>query len=197
MRTTRTLGLLGLLTIGVTVLSGCTPGTEESAPVGFEGPWAAEFEASYAATDSEFVRSVLEDGVITDQEYAEMFERFRSCLRTAGITVTDVGSDGSFSTHFPESLGPDAANDATKRCSVEAGENHISSLYHFVARNPQHLDEAEMVVACLIDAEVVEPSYSPDDFKRESPTGSFSLIDQDAGWPVLKECMADPLGIVD
>ncbi|WP_345761105.1 hypothetical protein [Diaminobutyricibacter sp. McL0608] len=165
-------------------------------PPSFAGPWAGEFADHYKEAESDFVREVLKDGKITDQEHREMTDRFRKCLASAGVTFTDFNPDGSMETTFAPSLGPDRANEAEVRCSREAGENLISSLYFWIKSNPDNLDEPTIMASCLVRKGVVPPVYSPEDFRRDSDTGSYPYVDKQSGDEAYTACASDPLGLI-
>lgn len=67
------------------------------------------------------MRTVLSDGEISELEYAEVWDRFRTCLGGYGIELGEVKQDGSYQTTFPESLSVDVANTTTQQCSYDSG----------------------------------------------------------------------------
>lgn len=168
----------------------------------FNGPWAAEFEQRYQQSDSDFVRSVLADSKVTDQEMSETTEAFKSCLSVAGIVITGTRPDGGYDTSFPSAMSADESHDKTLACSHQVGEDAIGSLYQFVRRNPDHLDEATIMAGCLATIGVVPGGYSANDYNRDAPTGSFPFAletasdeTKKAGQDALARCAADPLGL--
>ncbi|MGV8883493.1 MAG: hypothetical protein ACOH19_15195 [Rhodoglobus sp.] len=181
-----------LAIVGTAVLlSACAT---EPKPSEATGPWAAEFKSNYDRAESDFVREVLIDGKITDQEFSETFELFRSCLAKVNIVITDQKEDGSFSTESSPGTSTDDSFAATSKCSHESGEDLIGSLYSFVQRNPQRLDEATIMAQCLLGKGAVPPNYTAEEFADDATSGEFPLILED-GEKVLQECSIDPLGI--
>lgn len=174
------------------MLAGCAPAEPEPE---FTGPWAAEFSSFYQKADSDFARTVLEDGVVSELEIAEVWERFRTCLSSAGVTLGDVGADGSYETTFAEDVGSDAANTATVGCSRTSGESYIAPLYFWMLRNPQKLDESTIIVDCLLKAGVVPDNYTVERFRVDTPAQSVPLEDPIDGPAALERCTLDPLGL--
>lgn len=161
----------------------------------FSGPWSAQFEQAYTATSNTFVRQAIEDGVVDDDEYAEMFERLRSCLDDVGITLTLHGH--SYRWDIPQGSNADQTNQHFDRCSVEAGEDYIGWLYYGVKRNPKNLDEFEIVSACLVRNGVVAESYSAADYANDNDKRTYPFFDQEAGERVHEKCLDDPMGLLE
>ena len=76
----------------------------------FSGPWASEFAASYDRATDDFTRSVIEDGVVSEAERAEMIDRFTRCVADLGYAVEEYALDGSFSLTFAPDTDADIAN---------------------------------------------------------------------------------------
>ena len=193
-RRTEVLSTLFLLAAAVT-LSGCSSADE---PTKFEGPWAAEFAEHYERANDEYTKAVLSDGVITEQEIAETIDRLKACLDSSSITMTEYEFDGSYQTTFPPSLGNDKANDIVEGCSRTSGEALIGSLYTWVQRNPQHQDENQMIVDCLINEGAVAPGYRVEEFLADATADKFPFtVVEAAGRETLADCQADPLKLND
>lgn len=200
MRTGKALVAAMATTIGLIFLTGCsTPSPTSDAPdpstPEFTGPYAEEFRSDYESASSDFVRAVLRDGQVTEQEYSEMQSLFAKCLATSGIVIK-LNEDGSFNTTAPKSMTNDTSHAITVRCSKESGEDVIGSLYSFVHRNPEHLDENTIMAACLVRQKVVSPDYSAKDFARDSPAGDFIFVDPTNGRKALETCSSDPLDLL-
>jgi hypothetical protein len=183
------------------LLVGCTnyfaQGPEKAKDVPtFSGPWASKFEGHYRDATSDFVREVLRDGVITDQEHAEMTDRYRRCMDAAGVTFTDFNPDGSSEYTFDPSLGPDKAHAAEVRCSAESGGDLISSLYFWIKKNPDNLDDDTIMSECLIKSGEVPATYTPDEYRRDVDSGTFSILNDSSLVKAYDDCAADPLGLI-
>jgi len=162
----------------------------------FSGPYAADFAQLYAESTSQFVRDVLQDGQISDAEYAEMTSNFASCLADKGITFDGFNSDGGFKT----SLAPNGGDthSIVNGCSDSAGEAPISALYGFLHRNPENLDWETITAACLVGKGVVPVDYDAAQFSQDS-MGRFAdvtSLPQDLR-DALVSCSSDPLELAD
>ena len=180
---------------GVGLVAGALVGCAPADVPKFTGAWSAQFEQAYTATDNTFVRQAIKDGKVTDEEYAEMFERFRSCLDDVGITLTLNGH--SYRWDIPEGSDADKANEQFDRCSVEVGENYIGWLYYGVKRNPENLDEFEIISACLVREGVVPEGYSAADYAEDNDAQSYPFFDQEVGERAHEKCLDDPLGLFE
>ena len=187
-------------------LSGCagtpSPSTEAHASdenisvPDFSGPWAADFTSAYRMATSVFERKALSDDAISDTEFAEVEDRFITCLEAGGLTSAGFNPDGSIEFGFPPDMGSDKANTISDRCSASSGHDTVGSLYFATHRNPQNLDEAKIVAACLANKKVVPAGYGASDFNRDAPNMAFPFSDPDVGMKALKTCTADPLGLL-
>lgn len=180
--------------------SGAGSAQDEGSPGGlpeFSGPWAAEFEEAYVSATSDFERSALNDGFVSEQEYAEMTDRFDGCLADAGVTFEGFRDGGEFDFTFPESLGATRAHDVADACSRSSGEASIGMIYSFVTRNPEHRDENAIMSECLVEEAVVEPGYSAAAYASDivDETYPFST-DHEAGMTAVRLCESDPLALV-
>jgi hypothetical protein len=160
----------------------------------FDGPWAAEFAEYSAGAPNDFVRTALADGEISDAEYAEMTERFRSCLADAGITFHGFQPDGAFST----SLAPDGldTHEAVNGCAGPSGQDSIGLLHDIMLGNPDNIDAATAIAACLVESGEVPTSYTADDYRmdRDGRFGDTETLDTHLA-EVLGACMTDPFDI--
>ncbi|GAB2985440.1 hypothetical protein [Frigoribacterium salinisoli] len=163
----------------------------------FSGPWAAEFTSAYQEAESDFVRAVLEDELITDQELSEMRDKFTECLSAYALTDVVFDDDGSFSLNEPDDADFDTVNDQVHGCSVESGELEIGALHSWIRRNPDNQDENTIMAACLVRKGVVEPSYSADQYAEDYADDDFPYTDPTAGEEADLECNADPLGLYE
>lgn len=186
----------------VLFLAGCS-GTSEVAPtpsvtVGgktFSGPWASDFAQQYNRSSSDFVKEILRDGKITDAEFAEVTEKYKACLKAAGITFQGQRPDGSTDIFFPNGVSAEDGNQKADVCGRESGEDAVGGLYFAQQRNPKHLDEATIVSACLVKKQVVPRGYDARDYAKDSPRRDFPFTDPSRGEAALDECMSDPLGL--
>jgi hypothetical protein len=159
----------------------------------FDGPYAAELAQFYGSTDNSFVLAVLGDGVITDAEYAEMTERFRSCLADQSVTFDGFRPDGGYTT----SLAPGGADthEVVAACSRHSGQDSVGALHDIMTANPDNVDATVAIAGCLVDARVVPPSYTAQDYRNDRE-GRFRDVEQLESElaQVLDACMSDPFG---
>ena len=161
----------------------------------FSGPWASEFAASYDRATDDFTRSVIEDGVVSEAERAEMIDRFTRCVADLGYAVEEYALDGSFSLTFAPDTDADIANEEVKGCSRSSGETEIGALSSWTHRNPDRADETALIVECLARSGVVPSSYSTSDYADDTSHDDFPFVDEDAGREALQRCRIDPLDV--
>jgi len=161
----------------------------------FSGPWASQFTEEYIRAESDFVREVLADEKITDQELAEMRSKFTECLMGYGFTEISFEPSGGFSLKDLTGMDDELSNDRVLECSNESGESSVGALHSWIRRNPDNLDEHEIMAACLVRKGVVDPSYGAKDYTESFDTESFPYFDQAAGEAARRSCNLDPLGL--
>jgi len=188
--------LVGCAATGESVTAGGVAESGKGDVPSFTGPWAEDFSYMYGKATTDFERKVLVDEKVSDAEFAEMESRFRACLSSYQIIFSGFKPGGGFSFDFPEGMGSEKANKLTDDCSASSGLSTVGSLYFMVQKNPQHLNEATIMVECLAKKQVVPPGYSASDYDRDTPTMSFPFENKDLGKKALEECSADPLGLL-
>lgn len=161
----------------------------------------------------DFLLSVLEDGVISESEMVESQAQITECVREAGINTFEfVGINSGYKIdNTPDDPNGEKANSVVASCEERLGHIPISVLYNVAQNNPRGEDENALIAACLVRREVVEPSYSAEDFTREfigymeqhsddkgsvegDPTLALSYtVPAEEGGRALRECMSNPL----
>jgi hypothetical protein len=169
-------------------LTGCAPAVAPPDPMPdasssgrFTGPWAELFEVTYEQATSDDERAALDDSEISAEEYAYFQDRIIGCLDRIGVSGS-FASDGSLSYTKPE----DASEDAIRDCNAENGIRVIG-LRDAILRNPNHLDESEIMLECLQRNDVVGPAYTVADLENGVDIEKLSAESDFAG------CAADPL----
>lgn len=180
----------------IVALSGCAAGAEAPAKE-FSGAWADEFATAFDETNSEFVRAVLADGAISDQEFAEMRDRYSTCLAEVDIEFSSFAPDGSSEISFPPSMSSEAAHEKMGECSRSSGEYPIGALFAWMQRNPDHRDEDTIMAECLVRERAVAPGYGATEYAADTPSGTWPFPDEARGREALETCAADPLGLFD
>jgi len=144
------------------LLAGCNR-AEDSA----SNPWAAEFAAAYASTQSDFVRRVLEDGVIDSVEIRESQERHLGCLTDAGIPAVLVDDaerpGGRFIAYSGDAWRAPENQPIIDHCFNE-WEGSIPELYWGTTNNPYNENIDDMVAACLVRNGIVPEGFTGRDY---------------------------------
>ena len=83
-----------LAVVLLATLTGCGAGATDAEE---ENPWAADIQRQYERTDNALVKSILEDGKITDAEIEEFMEEYNTCLAEYGLSTT-YDREGSYET---------------------------------------------------------------------------------------------------
>jgi hypothetical protein len=173
---------------GVYVLS--TASVYDGPVPSFTGPWAAQFEMSYRMTVSEVVHEILAKESITDADYAKVSSLFVDCMANRDFTVTIDGQDASFTVVNGTVQNQPAVDDALAACARPF--DVVGGLRAQILRNPEHLDENEIVVACLVNSDLVEPGYSARDYGEEMRAERFSF---DVNSAYVIDCLKNPLAV--
>ena len=187
-------GVVPLVAIAIAIaiaMSGCTAAVESETALGggasgasksFSGPWANLFESAYADAFTEQERSALDDGQIDGQEYAYFQNRIVECLSAKGIKEAIWASDGALSYKIPNGADEEAVN----TCNRENGLQ-IIALKDAIDRNPDQLDENEIMVACLKRIDLVDAGYTTAMYAAGTDLSRYINSDEFA------KCDGDPL----
>lgn len=196
--------------IVVLALAGCsgTPSVEDSGPPSddrsrsappapsFTGPHAEHYLDAWNDTNLDFVRDVIRDERVSDQEWAEVVERMDRCFAGLGIDFLGFEPDGGYAVH-PGDMDPDLANDNLAVCELESGEAWIGLLRSEAAINPEGLDFDQLVLDCMIDRGAVDSSYALEEYRRDYVSTSFPYIDPISGEQIWSDCHRDPLSLLE
>jgi hypothetical protein len=205
-KTLQTTALPLLLVFAASALVGCaepestrdshTAGGEAVPTPAFTGPWAEDFASAFQQATSDFEQEALADEKISDQEFAEMENRFSQCLTDHRLTFSGFEPGGSFEFGFAGGMKSDEANRISDDCSASSGLNTIGSVYFQIQRNPQNLDWNTIVAACLVKKKVVPEGYSASDYSRATAATSSPFPRGSASDSAHNSCSADPLGLL-
>ncbi|OJX94704.1 MAG: hypothetical protein BGO96_01140 [Micrococcales bacterium 73-15] len=194
--------LVGLaLAAGLIGGTGCTDassaGASAESPTGprptFTGPYAAEFEKYYDDATTDFEREVLATSEVTDAAYAEMEERFSSCLADGGIEFSGFEPDGAYET----SLAPNGADTMAivNECAETTGANTIGLLHDLMFADPENLGGPVVMAECLVRTGIVDEGYTGEDYTSDLD-GRFrdmrALPAEE--WTAFVGCTADSSG---
>lgn len=163
---------LGIRMAGV-MISGASlvalTGCHAAAPASSD-PWAAEFAAAYAATDSEFIRDVLADGEITSVELHEARELFLACVHDAGLHVGIwEDADGNWGT----SVAGDWSEEdlAIEFACDDQWIGPIAQLHRITTLNPDNTDWDTLVAQCLVRRGLAPEGFTGRDYREISEYG--------------------------
>lgn len=146
-----------MLIASVLVVAACSTAESETAP------YAAEYAAAMAGTNSDYVKTMLEDGEITAAEIKDAQGQFISCLATAGIQ--GVYDDTGFG--YEELT---IAGELTPEQEDSEGECHVlwlgdaAELFHKQTINPNNEDFDSLIAQCLVRNGLVEFGFTGQDY---------------------------------
>lgn len=178
----------------VLVTSACSEKVEV-----LDSPYRAEFDAALGRVTTDFERSVLGDGVITDAEYAEAQQRYVSCVEDQGYSlVVRASPNGDPIYEFDTGLPPDDSFEEARAAAFAAYDEcglvtirEIEPLKRAIEANPQNVDREQAIIDCLVDAEVAPRGSTVEDL------GTYLSVDgADAGDPLaartdaIDECVS-------
>jgi len=161
----------------------------------FEGAFAVEYLEVWNETDSDFVRSVIEDGRISEEEWSETANRLSSCLAKQGVEFLGFDEEGGYSVN-PGNADGGTANVILGDCEKSSGEYLVGYLRTLAIINPANQDIDEITAACMIREGLVDASYTVEQYRDEAPGANFSFIDPVHGPEGFATCAYDPLGLL-
>jgi len=192
------------LAAATAVLTACTvqlepshdePARAENAPE-FTGPQSSEYADAWRAAASDFVRDVIRDETITDEEWAEVTTRIDSCLARYGIEFLGFEPEGGYGVDAVGMDG-DIVQERLAECEKESGEHPIGYLRTQGRINPEGRDLDELIWECLVRERVVPDGYTFDEFTADYREMDIPFLDPDAGRQAFQTCNSDPLDLID
>lgn len=172
------------------LLAGCG-GDDHTATVDgqeFTGPWAADIAYFWSSYATDFSHAALADSRVTDLEREEGAALIAKCYADSGAEVTYDAY--GFETVDVVSGNADPS-EVMGRCSFADGG--VVALHDKMTRNPQNLDDMTIVAECLVEAQVVEPGFTGDDYEEVLASGRVPWLPTDER---VERCAKDPLGFV-
>lgn len=186
--------------LGLMCLAGCTGPTPlpdaptsptfEGQPPEFSGPWSEEFTSAFRAAATDAQREVLVDEVVTADEYEGLRKDLVACMAELGAVVT-FDANGGMTVDPGQATPREVVMGSGLPACESTTTGYAAPLYEQVSRNPDHLDEATIVIECLHEAGVVDDDYTAENYFED--LGSSTSIDW--GRRDIKECTIDPLGL--
>lgn len=181
------------------VLTGCTADSATQ-PIGdqdspsFEGPWASNFEEIYRSSQSDFVKGVLRDSTITDQEILEMQGRYRECLDAFSYEV-EFDQSGAVQYSFPTQEDNAVIEGKLADCANQSGYGELAALAQFISRNPENLDMHTIVASCMVKEGSMPASFGADELRSDMANQDFPYAPGSSEYNAYVKCTADPLGL--
>ena len=131
-----------LAVVLLATLTGCGAGATDAEE---ENPWAADIQRQYERTDNALVKSILEDGKITDAEIEEFMEEYNTCLAEYGLSTT-YDREGSYETlvdQYSRHTGEEMQQ-YNEECRESSGYYDLIPLDENILGNPEHLSADEL-----------------------------------------------------
>lgn len=144
------------------LLTGCsTPAETERTSAGAddEPGWGDDLSRLRAQATTELEQLILADDRISEEERVAAEDAFVQCAGEAGFTVTDFARGGGYTIDGPFA---DDGPPALRAC--EGSFNRTSGQYWLMQRNPAGIDEAELMISCLVRAGVLDESFTRADY---------------------------------
>lgn len=136
--------------------------------VAADNPYAAEFEKNYHEAKTPLVRSILEDGVITEVEMNEFAGVFRRCMADRGLHWSWSEEEGeSIDFGMETNVDVEWVNDMQMQCYDETDYLYIMPLHDFISTNPDNLSADEYntkILECMKLQDLIDKDMDPDYF---------------------------------
>ena len=162
----------------------------EDTPI-FEGTYAEEYRQAWTNSDEPFVREVIRDQKVTDQELAEAVKRLGDCFDSQGMELLEYEHDGAYSVD-PGEISGERSNELMVECENSSGEAVLGRLRYSEQTNPENRDIDEIMHECLVRVGAVPASYSIEEYRHDNPTYDFPFVVED-GSALYDKCVAEPL----
>lgn len=141
-----------------------------------DSPYASQFEQARSQSTTDFQREVLDDDVITDEEFREVRQHYIDCLADAGIRAEAL-ADGSY--NMPDGITGSNA-DADMACARKT-VIPVEALYYAIRTNPGNEDFSALIVECLQKQGIVDDAFTKDDW--DNFTSAFAAVAGDGSEP--------------
>lgn len=139
-------------------------------------------------------KQVLEDGVVTDEENAQVNQLYKECLEAGGITEVEFGPGGRVKSRNPDGMTVEQNTRLKSRCGGpdETGWNAVSSFYWESITNPNHIDYSILMAECLARVGLVPEGYTPEQYVSDMRNDTLPFTDGTAN-EKFSQCNDDPL----
>jgi hypothetical protein len=166
--------LASVLVIALIGLSGCTREAPDDNQIPKDAvvndAWRGLVD-TYLPYESDYVKAIFEDGVITAQEAAESEAKLLACLSDAGLSVETTYDEYGFANYHYQS--GDTVDAITLKCEEWSGM--ALQLYHEIRKNPENLPYNDLMAKCLISAGAVDTDFTGEDYEQYSVDAGITL----------------------
>ncbi len=174
----RAIGGAAAAALGLTLLAGCTAAEQE-----IESPYKTQFDLALQQATTDLERKILEDYVITRDEYLEVKNLTIACIRSYGLIaeLQDTGL-GMFQMMVGGSWDEELVDEAVENCESK-GFIAIESLYVATLTNPQNRNLDDLKAECLVAVGFVTAPFTGADYRAASSDAGFTaqLMDDAEG----------------
>ncbi len=162
---------------------------ESSQSTSFSGPHAVDLAQAYRESNSDYFRTVIADGVVTDSEYSEAQNRAKRCLEALGFSEVEYFPNGGSQALNPKEISDAEAQEQKFQCEDSEGLVDTEMWYYVLRVNPDNVNWDEAIRDCLVKQEVLEPGTSVDEMNQWIREGKEA-----SGVAQVESCLTDPLG---
>jgi hypothetical protein len=159
------------------VLGGC------SGDAGDADAFRADIEMMARSFDSEFVKGVLADDKVTQEEVDEALARQLQCMRDHGIEA-EMEEDfaGNLQVVSKAFQVPNQA-DIGADCSSESGGPDIAGLFRMMKTNPSNVGLPDLVAGCLVREGLVPEGFTGHEWENimEEYAETFPYVERAEG----------------
>lgn len=142
--------------ISTSVVTGCSSQNVTSSP------YAEDFRQANDLATSDFERAILKDGKVSRSEYEEAMQRYVSCIRDGGASVTLKEQGGYYV--YEVSDGTEHYDQISDGCTLGTTVL-IEPLYVDVLTNPDKLDPDEALARCYVAAGLAKAPFGAQDLR--------------------------------
>lgn len=206
---------LGAIAILIPILTACTFTSDLSAD-NDDSVYASEInqviEKAKGTPSEVLVSRILSDSKITEEEIVEVTNQHTQCMKEAGFP--DYSYDLSMRAFdYGRVISDEEVEhvDALEAgCNRKTSTSELVSLHYAMRTNPTNMREEDLMAACLVKLQVVDPSYTGkqylEEFERyraehtqtdgtlnsDPRLGLSYTVDVDNGVDAAKKCAWNP-----
>ncbi len=186
----RMAALLAATTLAFPLMSACTPASEP------QNPWCGEIESAIAELPADsFQRQALSDCKVTDDEFMQALNDYKTCMSDHGYPVKFQFEGGRYlgrEVDVPAASTEEYSQEAAKQFETQNEQcddnylTHVEFYYVEMKSNPNNIDPTLEIIGCMQRRGIVDANYTPEQFNAdlEDLAGTFG-----ADAAEVEECM--------